>query len=751
LGSLRTRIIAWSFIPTTIILLAVALVTFLAYQRVTEDLVVGKNRELTRLAAGQLAAGLAEFADILDAFGRTADVRQGNPMAQRAALARAGNRLVMFDGGVIILDTHGIVRAAQPARPEILDQDWSNRPYFRQLLRRTGSVVSDIVADGPNGAEVIVVAVPIIGDAGEQPGALAGMFRLRATGLSSFYGGIIKLRTGGDGNVLVVDGQGNVIYHPDDDLIGESLAANPSVQQVLAGRVDAIRTQHEGGHAIVASFAPVPGTAWGFVNEEPWDALMHSSQGYRDFLLVLLALGVVVPSVVVAIGVRRITRPIEAMISAARAIAGGNFGQKITAPAGDELAELAEQFNVMSAELQASYTQLERRVAERTRDLATLNGIAAVVSRSLDLAEILHDALDKLVEVMRADTGTAYRLEDDGRMLTLIAHRGVSPEIARQGARIALSASAAGQSAGLDRSLPGAATGLDRPLVRPVADYATGTLRSLLERERIATVISIPLVAKGQLLGMISLGSRSRRQATSEELALLAAVGHQVGVAMENARLYERAEESAAAAERNRLARDLHDAVTQTLFSASLIADVLPRIWERNPAEGGRRLEELRRLTRGALAEMRTLLLELRPAALTDGALSNLLRQLVEAASARTGMPIELVANGECPLPPDVQVALYRIAQEALNNITKHAHASRATVELRGQPDQVTLLIDDDGCGFDPARVASGRLGLGILRERADAIGATLTITSRPGGGTTVAVGWSSNGAREES
>ena len=143
----------------------------------------------------------------------------------------------------------------------------------------------------------------------------------------------------------------------------------------------------------------------------------------------------------------------------------------------------------------------------------------------------------------------------------------------------------------------------------------------------------------------------------------------------------EEEREKAAIAERTRLARDLHDAVSQTLFSASLIAEVLPRIWEKNQPEGKKRLEEIRQLTRGALAEMRTLLLELRPAALADTDLGDLLHQLGESITGRARVPVDVTVNGECHvLTTEVKVALYRIAQEALNNVAKHSGAKRARV-----------------------------------------------------------------------
>lgn len=198
----------------------------------------------------------------------------------------------------------------------------------------------------------------------------------------------------------------------------------------------------------------------------------------------------------------------------------------------------------------------------------------------------------------------------------------------------------------------------------------------------------------------------------------------------------------AAAEERTRLARDLHDAVSQTLFSSSLIAEVLPRIWEKDPGEGRRRLEEIRRQTRGALAEMRTLLFELRPAALAEADLSDLLKHLAESVTGRTGIPVVLQFEGQGRLPPDVKIAFYRIAQEALNNIAKHSGAGRAQVLLEYSPGRVALDIRDDGRGFDTASVAAGRLGLGIMRERARTVGAELSVQSASGRGAAVTVAW---------
>lgn len=203
-----------------------------------------------------------------------------------------------------------------------------------------------------------------------------------------------------------------------------------------------------------------------------------------------------------------------------------------------------------------------------------------------------------------------------------------------------------------------------------------------------------------------------------------------------------RAVEDAIAAERNRLARELHDAVTQTLFAASLIAEVLPDLWEMDEAEAHRSTEELRQLTRGALAEMRTLLFELRPAALNQARLPDLLKQLSEAVMGRKRLPIDLDVVGDCEIPCDVKVEIYRIAQESLNNVVKYARATRVEIKVRLEAGHVQMEIRDDGVGFDPACIKPTNLGLRIMRERAEAIHAQLQVHSQPGLGTSLSLEW---------
>lgn len=209
-------------------------------------------------------------------------------------------------------------------------------------------------------------------------------------------------------------------------------------------------------------------------------------------------------------------------------------------------------------------------------------------------------------------------------------------------------------------------------------------------------------------------------------------------------RAAEKLRQEAVIAERNRLARDLHDAVTQTLFSASLIAEALPIQWQYDREGALGNLDKLRRLTRGALAEMRTLLLELRPEALTNARLQDLLLQLAQSFESQSNVPMDFTADvtWDGTLPPDVQIAFYRIAQETCNNIAKHAEASQVAMHLIYSAEAVELRCTDDGKGFDPEDIPAGHFGVGILAERAEDIGATLEIESLPGQGTQLQLFW---------
>lgn len=383
---------------------------------------------------------------------------------------------------------------------------------------------------------------------------------------------------------------------------------------------------------------------------------------------------------------------------------------------------------------------LERRVEERTREIErrqrvsdTLRDILALLNSDRPLQEILDHIVLQASRMLGAAASAIYRLQSDNDPITLLATYNL-PSTFLTGSRVALES---GRFGGLLNNDPQAAN--------QAADGNTPDAADVIDIDELyGAQLAVPLALKDEIYGGLMLYYRDPRIFTPEEIELAVTFGEQAKLAIENARLRAQSEQLAVTAERNRIARDLHDSVTQTLFSASLIAEVLPRIAERDPAETKRRLEELRQLTRGALAEMRTLLLELRPATLIEVDLSELLRQLAEVAIGRARIPVKLTIEGNSALPPDVKIAFYHIAQESLNNVTRHARASSASISLERQPGKVQMRVCDNGRGFDLGKVPAEHLGLAIMRERADGIQAQLILKSELGKGTEITVLWSS-------
>jgi signal transduction histidine kinase len=393
--------------------------------------------------------------------------------------------------------------------------------------------------------------------------------------------------------------------------------------------------------------------------------------------------------------------------------------------------ELAERRRA-EAELQKAYQTLERRVSERTRELQILNSITVTVNRSLNLQEVLQYAIDTTGDAVGLEAGAAYRLDDETApdpVLTLLAHRGLSAEILPVVERLSLGGSM------IEKTLPAG-----EPLAWTPAEHRRESVRRALAREGLAFGVSVPLVAQGKLLGAMVLGSRTERVLNAEELSLLTLIGQEVGTAVNNARLYDRAQQMAALEERNRLAQELHDSVTQSLYSLTLYAEAAARTLEAgNSKQAVDQLRELGDSAREALQEMRLLIFELKPLDLQKAELADAIRSRLDTVESRVGLKTNLRVTGEARIGDPLKLELYHVAREALNNILKHAGARHVWGALPLGPDEAALEVKDDGKGFDlDTGRASGGFGLAGMVERARRIGGRLSVESSPGGGTKV-------------
>jgi PAS domain S-box-containing protein len=398
-----------------------------------------------------------------------------------------------------------------------------------------------------------------------------------------------------------------------------------------------------------------------------------------------------------------------------------------------DASEVAEQARQAEEERRREADQ-RRRVAE------SLAGVMAALNSNQPLDHVLDHIAAQARELLDNQVVAIYSLDQARGELVL--------QVAQGPVRADMQA--------IDRACSLQAVAQALASRQPLVVNDPATLSSQSESQvptAFQALLAMPFFVQDEVFGGMVMCSTEPRNYSAEEVELASVFANQVALAVESARLRSQREQAAAAAERNRLARDLHDSVTQALFSAGLVAEVLPQVWERDPALAREGLQELGILTRSALAEMRTMLLELRPTALVETRLNDLVWQLAEAVTSRAGLLVTYNIEPSPTLPPDVHVTFYRVAQEALHNILKHAKAEHVTVSLLPSPPadaqatgdwqgQVTLAVGDDGQGFDPGDLQPDQLGLGIMRERAETIGAELRIESRSGRGTRLTLVW---------
>lgn len=415
-------------------------------------------------------------------------------------------------------------------------------------------------------------------------------------------------------------------------------------------------------------------------------------------------------------------------------------GQGFFSPAGDLLG--LEGFITDTTERVHAYQLLEQRVADRTHELSalfdaervrrrqadTLLQVASVVGSTLELDEVLVRILDQLRRVVDYDSASIQLLHDG--ILQVIAARGFADAQEVLGFTFPLSEIPNYKVIAEGRPMNLADAPVRYPAFRqPPFDH----IRSWL---------GVPLRVQEEIIGIITVDRRQAGGYSEEEVRLTTAFADQAALGLGNARLYQQAEQLAVMEERSRLGRDLHDSVTQSLYSLTLFAEVGRRSVEAGDfKQVSDYMVRLGQVAQQSLKEMRLLVYELRPAALETEGLVGAIQQRLDAVEKRAGVEARLLVESMAELPPSVEEGLYRIAQEALNNSLKHAAATSVTVRIRVDVDWAELEVADNGLGFDPGQTRdSGGIGMTSMRERAERLDGSLTIISKPGEGTRLTV-----------
>jgi signal transduction histidine kinase/uncharacterized membrane-anchored protein YhcB (DUF1043 family) len=379
---------------------------------------------------------------------------------------------------------------------------------------------------------------------------------------------------------------------------------------------------------------------------------------------------------------------------------------------------------------EADLDKRSARIEQQRKELESLYQADDELRRHLHLDEVLQSLVSTASQLLHADKGSLLVWDEHREKLHARATYGFSPE------------TAAIMSFSRGEGLAGKVAVSGEPAIVEDAQLDERVTPAIIQAEKIRGLIQIPIRVAGEVYGIFSADYLEPHLFTEEEIRLLSAFAQRAGLAIETARLYEREEQIAVMQERNRLARDLHDSVTQSLYGVSLYAEVAMQLLKSGEPEKARQnLQELKAMSLDALAEMRLLIYELRPSVFEAEGLVAAIQTRLDAVEGRVGLETNFVIEGDISLPPKVEGGLYRIVQEALNNVLKHSHARTVTVTLAQKQGQVCLEVVDDGLGFDPvAACEAGCLGLHGMKERAQEMDAEFEILSQPGSGARVIV-----------
>jgi len=391
----------------------------------------------------------------------------------------------------------------------------------------------------------------------------------------------------------------------------------------------------------------------------------------------------------------------------------------------------------------------EKQIADVNRRLLALNAVAATVSQSLSLDYVLHSALEHALDLVGAQNGAILLLDEKGESLSCTAHRGLSERFVRAIVRDGPASPIIGVAASDGETV--------------VIDDATqvphiGGSQSL-QAEGLRSLLAVPLKSKERTVGVLAVANREPHPFPGEEVQLLIALGHQLGISIENARLYEELQSkerlradilrkviTAQEDERRRVARELHDVTSQALATLLIRLEAIAAATVREPDGLERRLQELKPLLDQTSKEVHRLIYDLRPSLLDDLGLAAAIRSCAHNVLYPTGVEVHVeVVGEERRLPSSTEIATFRIVQEAITNIARHARADSTFISLEFLRHRVRVQVEDDGVGFVPAKAlpmdgeGSG-IGLLGMQERAELLGGSLELRSRPGDGTRIVV-----------
>jgi signal transduction histidine kinase len=544
---------------------------------------------------------------------------------------------------------------------------------------------------------------------------------------------------------FIVSPQGEILAHTFGDRFPTALIGTNSVSASERFHLQQLETDE----GVVWDFAvPIFDGQAGIARVGLSENALRATLGSVTGQLLLTTIAVSLVGVAAAIFLTwLITRPVLSLVEVTKAVSRGDLSRQAPHWANDEIGLLSTSFNAMITDLADSRAESDAYNAElirRNRELAALNIVAQAVSQQQDLHQMLERALGCVLDLMNMQAGWIVLLEASGAKPQLACSIGLPQAVARQEAELGFLNCQCGRVVDEKTTL----------LITPLKETCPVYKLRLKKQQIVDGHVAVPLISKSQVLGTLNITCSHDSCFTSEDLQLLGAIGQQLGVAVENARLWReirRKEEArgqllekiitAQEEERKRIARELHDGTSQALTSLKVGLKVLEGL--KSPEDIRQHLGGMRDIVTETLDTVHDLALELRPSVLDDLGLMAALERYIAEYRRRFNVRVDFRAVGfeRRRLLPAVETAIYRIIQEALTNVARHAEAEHASVLLEQADHYVRALVEDNGSGFDVSQTRADRkLGLFGMEERAILIGGGLRIESELGEGTTVLI-----------
>jgi signal transduction histidine kinase len=390
------------------------------------------------------------------------------------------------------------------------------------------------------------------------------------------------------------------------------------------------------------------------------------------------------------------------------------------------------ELEILVDERTQALEQRTHEIEERSQELTALYQADEKLYSHLRLDDVLQALADIAVDILKADKSCVWVKAEDCNQVFLRAERGFSERLVERLASLPLNRGVIGEV-----FTTGEPIVVEDSLITPLRESEPAHILEAADEEGVRSFIHIPIKVGDEFFGIFNVTYTKPHVYPEEQQRLFLALAQRAGLAIQNTQLYAQSQERAVLDERNRLARDLHDSAKQKAFAALAQLGAAESLLDKNLNTAKTHIDEAESLVYDVLQELMILIQELHPVALKERGLVNLLREHIYDWASQNDIEIELDIHGESNLPLEAEQALYRVAQEALANVSRHSQARQVALRLEFLDTEVKLVIKDDGCGFDANRQHTG-LGLRSMRERADMVAGELEIESVPEAGTMI-------------